>query len=340
MKRLLLCLALVLAAIPATAAPVPIRMVVVTTFQHGEDGFGEMHAWLKEAPQKLPFPAGDLPLRYDAGRGLLVVSTGMGSPHAAAALMALGSDARFDLRKAYWLVAAIAGVDPQQGSLGSAAWIDTVVDIDYGFEIDAREAPKDWPTGKLPWFRSQPYALPLPADTSNNLFPLNAALRDWAFNLTKNVPLPDSAAMMAGRKPYGDFPLALKPPFVMTGSEVSGQSWWSGWLGNRHAQRWTDYWTGGKGRFVMSAMEDSGIVRALQMLGRMGRADPQRLMILRTASDYTAPPTGMTAADYVAAVQKDIPATREALAAAYAVGLPVVTEITTHWAQYEKAPPH
>jgi len=338
MKTLLLILALLVT--PAIAAPLPIRMVVVTTFQHGgEEGFGEMRAWAKDAPQKLPFPAGELPLRYDPVRRLLVVSTGMGSPHAAASLMALGSDARFDLRKSYWLVAAIAGADPQKASLGSAAWIGTVVDGDYGFEIDPREAPKDWPTGKLPWFKPTPYEKPLPPDASNNLFPLNTGLRDWALALTKDVKLADSAAMREGRKPYTDMPQALKPPFVLGGDEISGQSWWSGWLGNRHAERWMDYWTGGKGRFVMSAMEDSGIVRSLQMLGKMGLADPARLMILRTASDYTAPPPGMTAADYVAAVQKNIPATREALSAAFMVGNPVVTEITTNWPRYENSVP-
>jgi purine nucleoside permease len=35
--------------------------------------------------------------------------------------MALGLDPRFDLTKAYWLVAGIAGIDPADGSLGCAA---------------------------------------------------------------------------------------------------------------------------------------------------------------------------------------------------------------------------
>lgn len=337
MKRLVLLFAFCLVAAPALAASLPIRMVVVTTFQHGENGFGEMKAWLAEAPQKLPFPAGDVPLRYDPARGLLVVATGMGSPHAAASIMALGTDARFDMTHAYWLVAAIAGVDPDAGSLGSAAWIGEVIDGDYGFEIDARETPPDWTTGKLPWFKPAPYALPVP-DTADNLFALNLGLRDWAFNLTRDVALPDDAALVQGRKGYGEA-AAGKPPFVLSGSEVSGQSWWAGWIATRHARRWADYWTGGKGRFVMSAMEDSGIARAIGLLGRMKLADPARLMILRTASDYTAPPPGVSAAEYVAAIQKNVPATREALAAAYAVGKPVVMEITGHWAKYEKMVP-
>jgi purine nucleoside permease len=52
--------------------------------------------------------------------------------------MALGMDPRFDLSKAYWLVAGIAGIDPADGSLGSAAWAEWVVDGDIGYEIDAR----------------------------------------------------------------------------------------------------------------------------------------------------------------------------------------------------------
>ena len=62
-------------------------------------------------------------------------------------------------------------------------------------------------------------------------------------------------------------------------------------------------------------------------------------VILRTASDYTVPPPGMTASDYVAATQKNIPATREALSAAFVIGNPVVTEITGNWARYENAVP-
>lgn len=336
MKRFVLSIVLVLLALPAMAAPLPIRMVVVTAFQHGEAGVGEMRAWMADAPVKLPFAASDHPLRYDPVRRLLVVSTGMGSPRAAAAIMALGTDMRFDFRKSYWLVAAIAGIDPQVGSIGSAAWIGDVVDGDFGFEIDAREAPADWPTGKLPWFKPRPYDLPAPTDTSHNVLKLNPGLRDWAFSLTRAIALPDSAVLAKERAAYKG--VANAPPSVLTGSELSGQSWWAGKLATEHARRWVDYWSGG--RFAMSAMEDSGIARSLELLGKMDRADPQRLMILRTASDYTAPPDGVSASDYVAAIQKNLPATKDALAAAYMIGRPVVEEITTHWGRYGDTIPH
>jgi purine nucleoside permease len=55
--------------------------------------------------------------------------------------MGLGMDPRFDLTHAYWIVAAIAGVDPNKASVASAAWANYVVDGDLAYEIDAREIP-------------------------------------------------------------------------------------------------------------------------------------------------------------------------------------------------------
>src|SRR6202140_1729715 len=43
----------------------------------------------------------------------------MNTARAAASIMALGMDPRFDLSKAYWLVAGIAGVNPNEASIGS-----------------------------------------------------------------------------------------------------------------------------------------------------------------------------------------------------------------------------
>ena len=44
----------------------------------------------------------------------------MATARAAASVMALGSDPRFDLTHAYWIVAGTAGVDPKVGSAASA----------------------------------------------------------------------------------------------------------------------------------------------------------------------------------------------------------------------------
>src|SRR5262252_9864800 len=120
--------------------PIPVKVVVVTMFERGADTGddpGEFQYWVEreKLDQVLPFAHGYHPLRMNRD-GLLGMVTGVGTAKAAASVMALGMDPRFDLTKAYWLIAGIAGIDPADGSLGSAAWAEWVVDGDLAHEID------------------------------------------------------------------------------------------------------------------------------------------------------------------------------------------------------------
>ena len=80
---------------------------------------GELQYWVERnhLDTILPFPQAYHDLRMNRD-GVLAVLTGMGTAKAAGSIMALGLDPRFDLRKAYWIVAGIAGVDPADASLG------------------------------------------------------------------------------------------------------------------------------------------------------------------------------------------------------------------------------
>jgi len=328
---------------PIPIRPIPIHMVIVTAFEIGEDTgdmAGEFQAWAGEMPVKLPFPIGFRDLRYDAKKQVLLLHTGIGTNRAAASTMALGLDPRFDLSKAYWMIAAIAGANPNEAAVGSAAWIGHVVDSDYGYAVDPREAPKGWTTGMFPRDRAEPYQLPR-GDTEYNLFPLNLGLRDWAYRLTARVQIPDTPALRQIRAAYAGFPKAQTPPIVMTGDEITGQTFWHGALLNSHFEKWTKYWVGDDGRFVMTAMEDSGVIGAVHMLGKAGRADPQRLLVLRTGSNYSmpAPGSGIGAAESLGAESKGLSALQPSLDAAYLVGGKVVEEITGHWDRYADAVP-
>jgi purine nucleoside permease len=122
-------LAFAAASPAAAAAPLPIRVVVVTMFEGGGDTGdtpGEFQDWVERLPldEKLDFPQGYRGLRLNREKGVLGLVTGVGTARAAASIMALGMDSRFDLSHAYWLVAGIAGADPADMSLGSAAWAE------------------------------------------------------------------------------------------------------------------------------------------------------------------------------------------------------------------------
>ena len=86
----------------------------------------------------------------------------------------------------------------------------------------------------------------------------------------------------------------------------------------------------------MTNMEDHGIANALTPLAAMGRVDFQRVLVLRTGSNFSMPPTGQSAAEsMVAEYQGIIPA----LESAYRVGSPVLHALIKDWSRYEKQTP-
>jgi purine nucleoside permease len=330
----------------AGGAKIPIRVVVVTTFELGQDtgdAPGEFQHWVERTPltEVLPFPNGNRPLRYNPRKHVLGVVVGSGSINASASIMALGLDPRFDLTKAYWVVAGIAGINPDAGSVGSPVWAEWVVDRDLTYEIDAREIPAGWSTGLVPLSRSVPFQPPPPPPGlfSPNVYHLNAGLVNWAYGLTADTRLDDTPDLKAIRAGYPDQPEALRPPRVMKGDEVSSMDWWVGAIMNKTAEDWMAYWTGGQGVAVTTAMEDSGIIHSLQMLAQTRRVNIDRVLVLRTASDYSAPAKGQTAAELLASEASSDTASRlsaylPALEAAYRVGSRVVDILSSNWAQY------
>jgi purine nucleoside permease len=272
-------------------------------------------------------------------QGEMAVLTGQGTAHAAATIMAVGLDPRFDFSHAYWLIAGIAGGSPDRISLGSAAWARWVVDGDLGYEIDAREIPQDWPTGYLPLRKTVPFEMPAqPLD--GQVYALNPELSKWAFDLTRAAPLEDSSDLKEIRSHF-DGDAAQRPPFVTMGDEISSSTYWHGKLMDAWATEWVRYFSGGRGEFATTAMEDTGTLQSLAYLARAGRVDINRVMVLRTVSNYDRQPQGLSAAESLARQRIGAYAAYlPALEAAYRVGHTVVNELITHWAQYEATIPN
>jgi purine nucleoside permease len=328
---------------PGSSAPIAIKVVVVSMFEQGADTGdrpGEFQTWVERLPlsDSLAFPQGYRQLRYNPDLGVLGMVTGIGTAKAAASIMALGMDPRFDLRQAYWVVAGIAGVDPQDASVGSAAWAEWLVDGDLSHEIDPREAPKDWSTGYIPLRKTEPYELPVPENNEGVLFRMNPGLVNWAYELTKDTELPDTEEMQLLRAQYEGFPQAQLPPFVLKGDQLAAATYWHGKLLNDWANDWVSYWTQGKGNFVTSAMEDTGTAQALQFLAAAGKVDDQRLLVLRTGSNYSMQHAGIDAYTSLAGEKlsgKGYSAFLPSLESAYLVGSRVVLELAQHWDQYQ-----
>jgi purine nucleoside permease len=333
----LIALATLAAAKPR---PIAVNVVVVTMFEVGADtgdAPGELQYWVERdhLDRVYPLSAGYHAVRMN-GDGEMAVLTGQGTAHAAATIMALGLDPRFDLSHAYWIVAGIAGGSPDRVSLGSAVWARWVVDGDLGYEIDAREIPPDWTTGYVPLRKSRPFEAPA-APLEGQVYALNKGLAEWAFDLTRATPLADSERLKEIRSSF-DGAAAQRPPFVTMGDELSSSTYWHGKLFDAWAAEWVPYFTNGRGEFATTAMEDTGTLQSLQFLANAGKVDWHRILVLRAVSNFDRQPRGMTAAQSLATQRiGKYGAYLPSLEAAYTVGHTVVSELIAHWPKYEQA---
>lgn len=324
--------------------PIPVKVVVVAMFERGEDTGdvpGEFQLWVEREhlDQILDLPAGYHHLRMNK-EGVIGLLTGVGTAKAAASVMALGLDPRFDLTKAYWIVAGIGGGDPADVSLGSAVWADYVVDGDLAFELDGRQIPDSWPTGYVPLRKGTPYQEPAVVNYGE-VYALNSQLVNWALGLTQQTDLTDSARLHEFRSRFVGFANAVKPPFVTRGSVMASGTFWHGSKLDEWANAWTRYYTGGKGNFMVAAMEDTGTMQALTFLSQAGRVDLNRVLVLRTVSNYDREPPGKSAADSLQEmVSGNYSAYMPALEAAEVVGDKVVRDIVEHWSVRSMAIPH
>lgn len=331
MLRVLVVIAALLAPLPAAAQAMEIKVVVLTMFEVGQptgDVAGEFQLWAERYPfsEQIAVPGIEHPVRVSRD-GVVLVLAGMNA-RSRQSVTALALDPRFDVRRAYWLVAGIAGVDPQAGSIGSAAWARHVVDADAAHEMDDREAPAEWPWGLYALQTRRPGVKGSALGASGMAWKLDPGLVNWAYGLTRATPLPDNPRLQAARARYAA-PAARQAPSVLLGDTIGTARFWHGERRTAWAREWVRLWTDGQGRLAMTDCEDHQVLDALDLLGRSGRVDPRRALVLRTASNYSAaPPGGDPVFDFA-------PGGLEAgVEAAYRVGAPVVRALVAGWERY------
>ncbi len=312
----------------------PVKVMIISMF--GPEG----KVWLDHLGPWKSIPVAGLSPDYPEvncnRQDVCVVTTGMGHANAAASIMALTFSRRFDLRHTYFLVAGIAGIDPAQGTIGSAAWAKYLVDFGIQWELDGREIPPGWNTGYLGINTKSPTEKP-PLDYRTEVFQLNTRLADAAFALSRNVTLSDSAQAQAARAKYSYAP-ANQPPKVVQCDTLAGDTWWSGTLLGERAREWTKIMTDGKGVYCTTQQEDNATYEALKRAASVHRVDLDRVAVLRSGSDFDRPYTGQTSADNLLNYQ-DQGGFGPAVANLFLAGNPLVQTIVTHWDEWRNGVP-
>jgi purine nucleoside permease len=331
-----LAAALVAAALSRPAAadspPVAPKVLVVTMFG------GEAKPWLdgealtrKLAPPGLSKAYPDVACSDD---GLCLTTTGMGYANAASSIAALVFGGEFDLSKTYFLIAGIAGVDPAEGTLGSAHWARFALDGGLQNEIDPREAPAEWSAGYLaigaaaPGKRAEDHY-------GDEVYRLNEDLLQAAYRLTKDVDLVDSDAAKAYRAKYSE-PAATAPPRVSICDTISSDTWWHGARLGAAMEAYAKLIADGAANPCTTQQEDNATLTALKRGAEANRLDFNRVAILRTASNFDREAPGQSAAESLAARSGGyVPS----VANAHRVGAKLAHAIVDDWATWSAGPP-
>jgi purine nucleoside permease len=317
----------------ATNAPRAVKVLVISMF--GPEG----QPWIDHLglTQEVPVPglSADYPTVHCNADDVCQVTTGMGHTNVAASISALVLSDVFDLRSTYFLIAGIAGIDPTQGTLGSAAWARYLIDYGIAWELDSREKGADWPTGYLGINTMSPTQKP-PLDYRTEVFQLNETLLQKALALSRTATLADSDTAIAYRA-HWDIAPANQPPTVVQCDTAAGDTWWHGELLEKRAQDWTKLLTDGGGTYCTTQQEDNSTYEALSRGAGEELLDLTRVAVLRTASNFDRPYPGQAAYDsLVTAISGGfVPSTQNL----YNAGGPLVQDIVTHWDQWKDGVP-
>jgi purine nucleoside permease len=258
----------------------------------------------------------------------------MGHANAAASTMALVLSERLDLSHTYFIVTGIAGIDPNLGTLGSAAWARWLVDFGLQQEFDARDAPPAWSNGYVGIGAADPLAKPK-LEYGTEVFRLDEALLQRALTLSRAVKLDDNDTARAYRKLYPQA-AAQAAPSVLQCDTLAGDTWWHGArLGDR-ASTWTRLLTDGQGSYCTTQQEDNATYEALKRGAAAGRLNLRRVAVLRTGANFDRPHPGQTAQQSLAAQSGGFPISTANL---YRAAWPLVSDIVTRWPAWRDGVP-
>ncbi|RCK65651.1 Purine nucleoside permease [Candida viswanathii] len=243
------------------------------------------------------------------------ITTGEGEINAAASITALGLNPLFDLTKTYFLVAGIAGGEPQYTTLGGV----TFAKLDLGYIPYGTDDQDTYPGNVY----------------GTEVFELNEALRDRAYNLASNATLNNGNKKNAEfRKLYNETAARGNAKAVKCDS-LTSDNYFTGNVLNNYFSNLTKLLSNGSATYCATAQEDNATLEVLTRLNKYGLVDYDRIVVMRTISNFSRPPPSLSAFEYFFNTDKGgISASLENLVLG---GTPILHDIIQNWdTVYEK----
>lgn len=224
-------------------------------------------------------------IHCDANYELCQLTVGEGEINAASSLTAFALSPLFDLSSTFFLIAGIAGISPLQGTIGDVTFARFAVQI-LEYEVDARDLPSNWTTGYFALGSEEPGQYPENI-YGTEVFELNANLRDRALSLAQGAFLFNGSATNEEFRSTYNYSPANKPPKAIACDTLTGDTYWFGELLDQTFANYTSLITNGTGTYCTTQQEDNASLEALIRAAMYGLVDFSRIVVMRTASDFT-----------------------------------------------------
>lgn len=239
----------------------------------------------------------------------------------------------FDLRKTYFIIGGISGINPKVGTIADVAFCKYAIQVALQYEFDAREIPENFSTGYVPLGAVAPDQYPVNI-YGTEVFELNEKLRDIAVDLAKSVVLRDSEDAKAYRSHYADmgetlYEKATRAPAIIKCDVATSDVYYSGSLLGEAFENTTRLFTNGSGIYCMTAQEDNATLEAMLRAAIRKTIDFARIIVMRTASNFDRPYPGASSLDnlFYSNAGAFIPSVENI----YQAGTPVIKGILNGW---------
>ncbi|MCJ1303533.1 hypothetical protein MMC08_006343 [Hypocenomyce scalaris] len=216
------------------------------------------------------------------------VVTGEAEINAASSITALTFSPLFNFTCTYFMIAGIAGVNPEVATLGSVTFARYAVQVALQYEFDPREIPANFSTGYIPQGSVVPDEYPQ-SIYGTEVFEVNDALRQMAIGFASAATLNDSSAAMAYRANYAStaaYTAGTMGPSVVGCDVATSDVYFSGAILSNVFENTTKLFTNGSGVYCTTAQEDTATLEALLRGAVSNLIDFSRIIVMRTASDF------------------------------------------------------
>jgi len=309
-----------------TSAPVKVKLLIAAQFEIGAytgDKAGELQYWYEhywKQAKALPVRGAENPVFCNAD-GICGVELGMGKVRSSSSMTAILLDSRFDFSQTYFVITGVGGTPPRAGTIAAVFWADWLIDYDLGHRWAPNESASNTPVFS-----------PRKGYEDVRQIKLNADLTAWAYHLSKNVPLADSASAIEYRLRYTD-QQALRKPFVGVGAHLAADTFFHGPGLSEEAQYIVDLYDAGT--YVITEMEGVAVAYVIRKI-----LATERIMSIRSAVNFDQGSAGETTLEHLDPEPGNTPGGFDVgLQNNHRAGSIVVDYIVKNWSKWEAGIP-